>query len=71
MVMREFVHNAIKRKELVKLPVEVYWSVAFAPLYQLVKYHMTGRGVRGVEKFELDEKTMSLTLKVVLKGLKP
>lgn len=71
MVMREFVHNAIKRKELVKLPVEVYWSVAFAPLYQLLKYHMSGRGLRGVEKFELDEKTMSLTLKVVLKGLKP
>lgn len=70
-VMNEFVHNAIKRKELIKLPVEVYWSVAFAPLYQLVKYHMSGRGVRGTEKFELDEKTMSLTLKVVLKALKP
>lgn len=70
-MMHEFVHNAIKRKELVKLPLEVYWSLAFAPLYQLVKYHMTGRGVRGTEKFELDEKTMTLTLKAVLKGLKP
>jgi len=69
--MRDFVHNAIKRNELVKLPVEVYWSVAFAPLYQLVKFHMTGRGIRGNEKFVLDEKTMNLTLKLVLKALKP
>jgi TetR/AcrR family transcriptional regulator, multidrug resistance operon repressor len=70
--MGEFVHNAIRRKEVVKLPVEVYWSIAFAPLYQLVKLHMTGRGLRGgTEKFVLDEKTMNQTLELVLKALKP
>jgi TetR/AcrR family transcriptional repressor of multidrug resistance operon len=70
--MRDFVHNAIKRKEVVKLPVEVYWSIAFAPLYQLVKLHMTGRGLKGgAEKFVLDEKTMNQTLELVLKALKP
>jgi TetR/AcrR family transcriptional regulator, multidrug resistance operon repressor len=69
--MKEFVHNAIKRNELVKLPVEVYWSVAFAPLYQLVKFHMTGRGLRGQEKFVLDDKIINQTLKLVLKALKP
>lgn len=70
--MSEFVHNAINRRELVKLPVEVYWSVAFAPLYQLVKMHMTGRGMRGgSDKFVLDDKIMNQTLKLVLKALKP
>jgi len=69
--MKEFAHNAIKRNELVKLPLEVYWSVAFAPLYSLVKFHMTGRGLRGTEKFVLDDKTMSQALKLVLKALKP
>lgn len=69
--MGEFVHNSIKRKELVKLPVEVYWSVAFAPLYQLVKLHMSGRGMTGTEKFALDEKIMNQTLQLVLKALKP
>lgn len=68
--MGEFVHNAIRNKEIVKLPVEVYWSVAFAPLYQLVKMHMSGRGLRE-EKFVLDEKIMSQTFKLVLKALKP
>src|SRR5688572_12953119 len=46
-VMGEFVQHAIARKELVKLPVEVYWSIAFAPVYELVKMHMSGRGLRG------------------------
>ncbi|MBT1703554.1 TetR/AcrR family transcriptional regulator [Chryseosolibacter indicus] len=69
--MGEFVHNAIKRKELVKLPLEIYWAIAFAPLYQLVKLHMSGRGMSGLEKFELDEKTMNQTLKLVIKALRP
>jgi TetR/AcrR family transcriptional regulator, multidrug resistance operon repressor len=69
--MHEFVHNAISRKELVKLQVEVYWAIAFAPLYQLVKLHMSGRGMLGNDKFVLDEKIMDQTLKLVLKALKP
>ena len=30
--MRTFVKGAIKRNELIRVPLEVYWSVAFAPL---------------------------------------
>ena len=69
-IMGEFVHNAIARKEIVKVPLEIYWSLAFAPLYQLVKMHMSGRGMRG-EKFTLDDKVMNQTLRLVLKALKP
>jgi TetR/AcrR family transcriptional regulator, multidrug resistance operon repressor len=70
--MSEFVHNAISRKEIVKVSLEVYWSLAFAPLYQLVKMHMSGRGLRGgPEKFVLDDKIMNQTLRLVLKALKP
>jgi TetR/AcrR family transcriptional repressor of multidrug resistance operon len=69
--MRAFVKNAIKKKELVEVPVEVYWSVAFAPLYQLVKMHMHKKGLPGSGRFELDAKTLQLTLDLVLKALKP
>jgi TetR/AcrR family transcriptional regulator, multidrug resistance operon repressor len=69
--MGAFVHNAIRRKELVKTPVEVYWSMAFAPLYQLIKLHMSGKGMGGLEKFVLDEKIMNQTLSLVLKALRP
>ena len=68
--MQRFVGNAIRRGELVRIPLEVYWSVAFAPLYNLVKYHMHGRGLAG-RKFSLDERTLDLTLDLVLKGLRP
>jgi TetR/AcrR family transcriptional repressor of multidrug resistance operon len=70
--MGEFVRNAINGKEIVKVPLEIFWSLAFAPLYQLVKMHMSGRGLRGgAEKFVLDEKIMNQTLRLVLKALKP
>ncbi len=68
--MSEFVHNAIARKELVSVPLEVYWSVAFAPLYTLVKFHMAGQSVGG-RKFVLTDEMMMQTLQLVLKALKP
>jgi AcrR family transcriptional regulator len=71
LAMRAFVDNAIKRKELVKVPLEVFWSVAYAPLYQLVKFHVNGRGMSGTGTFALDEKTLQRTLELVLKALKP
>lgn len=69
-IMREFVHNAITRGEIVKLPVEVFWAVAYAPLYQLIKFHNDGRGLHQ-EKFALEEKMLGQALKLVIKALKP
>lgn len=68
--MSAFVKNAISNKQLVKLPLEVYWSVAFAPLYTLVHFHISGTSVGG-HKFKFSEKTMLETLELVLKALKP
>jgi hypothetical protein len=52
------------------LPFEVYWSVAYAPLYQLIKFHMQGNSYIN-SSFTLDDKLMDKTLKLVLKALKP
>lgn len=71
LTMRTFVRNAIRKKELISVPVEVYWSVAFAPLYQLVKMHMHKKGLPGTGPFELNDKTLELTLELVLKALRP
>ena len=68
--MRQFVQNAVERGELIRLPLEVYWSVAFAPLYQLVKFHINKKGMLD-RPFLLDEKTLELSLSLVLKALKP
>ena len=69
-VMGRFVRNAVERKELQKLPFEVYWSVAFAPLYQLIRFHTQGYSMTG-EKFQLDDELLTKTLQLVLKALKP
>jgi AcrR family transcriptional regulator len=68
--MKDFVDNAIKKKELVKVPLEVYWSIAFAPLYNLVKFHMIGKSLGG-RKFILSDKIMKGTFELVLKALTP
>jgi AcrR family transcriptional regulator len=69
-VMGHFVNNAIERKELMPLSFEVYWSVAYAPMYQLIKFHQQGKTFTG-RKFVLNEKTIMQTLELVLKALKP
>jgi AcrR family transcriptional regulator len=69
--MRTFCEGAIRRHELIRIPVEIYWAVAFAPLYQLLKFHVHNRGLPGTRSFVLDDKLMSQTLDLVIKALTP
>ncbi|MFT3935612.1 MAG: TetR/AcrR family transcriptional regulator [Chitinophagaceae bacterium] len=69
-IMTAFVIGAIKRKELVKVDLEVYWSIAFAPMYNLVKFHLEGRSLGG-KKFKLTDKVLNETLELVIKALTP
>jgi AcrR family transcriptional regulator len=69
-VLGKFVHNAINQGELQPLPFEVYWSIAFAPLYQLIKFHTQGSSPAS-EKFSINDDIVNQTLKLVLKALKP
>ena len=69
--MSKFAHNAIERKELIPLPFEIYWSIAFAPMYQLLKFHISKSSMPGRPPFDFDEEKIDLTLQLVLKALKP
>lgn len=69
-VLGRFVHNAINRGELTPLPFEVYWAIAFAPLYQLIKFHTQGHSHTN-DCFRITDDMVSQTLKLVLKALKP
>lgn len=69
--MGQFVHGAIQRKELIHLPIEIYWSIAFAPLYQLVKFHNGSQIYPGAGNFVLTEELLSRTLELVVKALTP
>ncbi|WP_428660094.1 TetR/AcrR family transcriptional regulator [Runella sp.] len=65
-----FVHNSIERGELNPMPVEVFWTMAYAPLYNLIRFHNEGRSMGG-KPFVLTEEIMEQTLTLVLKALKP
>ena len=69
-VLGKFAQNAVKRGELVSLPFEVYWSVAYAPLYQLLKFHVQESNYVN-KKFQINDEIMDQSLQLILKALKP
>jgi AcrR family transcriptional regulator len=68
--MKRFLEKAIANNELVRMELEVYWSVAFAPLYHLVRFHKAGFNMAG-DPFVLTDEMLLQTLALVLKALKP
>ena len=69
-VMGKFFTSAIKNKELVSLPPDVFWSVAYGPLYTLLRFHNEGKSIGG-RSFKFSKKIMDETLQLVLKALTP
>lgn len=70
-VMKQFVKLSIERKQLIPLSFEIFWSIAYAPLYQLLKFHFSQKKSTVHPDFKLDEEKMNLSLSLVLKSLKP
>jgi|ERR1700722_16740462 len=68
--MKRFLEKAIANRELVNMSIEVYWSVAFAPLYNLVRFHKAGFNMAG-DPFMLTDEMLLQTLALVLKAVKP
>lgn len=69
-VLGKFAQNAVSRGELVELPFEVYWSMAYAPLYQLLKFHAQENSYAH-KKFQLTDEMMEQSLQLIIKALKP
>lgn len=68
-LLGSFMSNAVSKNELIALPFEVYWSLAFAPLYQLVKFE--AREEPGALPFTLSPALYKKALDLVIKGLTP
>lgn len=64
-----FNRNAVDRGEMDSLPFDLYWSVAFAPLYTLMRFHRQGRGMSGAP-FKISEDLIWAAFERVLKALK-
>ena len=73
--MRRFAINAISRKEMRPMPPEIFWSLVYAPLYQLVRFAQQDNGffgtTTGSRRFQLDDTTLEQALHGVLQAVRP
>jgi TetR/AcrR family transcriptional repressor of multidrug resistance operon len=69
-LMSDFLKNAIEKKELLPISKEVFWSIAYGPLYTLLRFHNEGKSMAGTP-FELTQKTTDEALELVIKALTP
>lgn len=67
--MRIFMQNAVQRGEIKALPIEVSWSILYAPLYNLIRFHQEGKSITG-SPFVLTDEILWQTFDLVLKGIK-
>lgn len=65
----KFNHNIIARGEIRPMTLEVYWSVAFAPLFALIKLNNEGRGLNG-KPFTVTDEMLWEAFDLVVKGLR-
>jgi len=67
-VMNDFVNNAITKKEIIALPTEVYWAMAYGPFYTLVKFHLNQSTMAG-KPFSLTTQKLRQAFELVVKSL--
>lgn len=65
-----FSKNAIRNNEVVELPLDVFWSIAYGPLYTLLNFHREGKSLGG-RPFKLTEEIMKQAFDSVIKALTP
>ncbi|MBB2145711.1 TetR family transcriptional regulator [Pedobacter sp. LMG 31464] len=69
LVIGQFMDSVVKRGEINPMPLEVFWSIAYAPLYALVRFDTEGHSVGG-RPFKMTDKMLWQTFDLVIKALK-
>ena len=69
-VMSQFIQNAVSNRELTPMSPEVFWSVAYGPLYTLLRFHSEGKGLSG-RPFQFSNGLMQDAFNLVIKALTP
>jgi TetR/AcrR family transcriptional repressor of multidrug resistance operon len=69
-IMSQFFENAIAKKELVAVSIEVFWSIAYGPLYSLLRFENEGKNFSG-KPFKLTKEATEESFELVIKALTP
>lgn len=67
--MQQFVQNAIKKGEIIQLPSEIFWAIAYGPFYTLIRFHIDKSDMSG-KTFSLTENKLKQTFNLVMQSLK-
>ncbi|MBL4674896.1 MAG: TetR/AcrR family transcriptional regulator [Mucilaginibacter sp.] len=67
--MGDFMRNSISRGDVDEMPFEAYWSIAYGPLYSLIRFDQEGQSMGGRE-FKMTDKVLWKTFDLVVKALK-
>lgn len=68
--MGQFCHNAINKGQLVPLKLEVFWSIAYGPLYNMLRFDAEGKSF-GNRPFSFTNEMKEEALAIVIKALTP
>jgi TetR/AcrR family transcriptional regulator, multidrug resistance operon repressor len=69
-IMVSFFENAINRKEMIPVSKEVFWSIAYGPLYSLLRFHNKGKSMGGFP-FTITPEIQNEAFELVIKALTP
>lgn len=68
--MIQFFENAVERKEMLPVSKDVFWSIAYGPLYALLRFHNKGKSLGG-SPFKLTKEIQDQAFELVIKALTP
>jgi len=68
-VIGEFMQNVVAKGEIKPMSLEVFWSIAYAPLYALVRFDREEQSIGG-KPFKLTEEILWQTFDLVIKAFK-
>lgn len=69
-LMTQFIENSFRKKEITPMTFEVFWSIAYGPLYTLLNFHNEGKSMGG-KPFTLTKEMMKEAFQASIKALKP
>lgn len=69
LVISQFMTNVVARGEVDPMPLEVFWSIAYAPLYSLIRFDREGQSLAG-KPFKMTDEVLWRTFDLVIKALK-
>ncbi len=62
-----FIDHAVEQGEIQRMPLEVFWAMAYGPLYTLIRFHKEGQSIGG-KKYALRETDLWQSFELMMRA---